>query len=154
MRKTAFVIGTITIFALGMVAASFAGGSLHDPMKVHVIEHAASDTVIDIGERGDSTGDLLTFHNVLYNSTNTKVAGHDQGECVRIAPVAGTWECRWTAWISGMGSITVEGRFSDFHSTTLAVTGGTGMFKNARGTMALRFRDDPAEFGFIYNLIP
>jgi hypothetical protein len=154
MRKTTFVIVSVTIFALGMVAASIAGGKLQEPMRVHVIEHAKTDAVVDLGAPGDSSGDLLTFHNVLYNSSNTKVAGHDQGECVRIAPVQGTWECRWTAWISGMGSITVEGRFSDNHSTTLAVTGGTGLFKNARGTMNLRFRSDPAEFGFIYNLIP
>jgi hypothetical protein len=154
MRKGIVVLAAGAAFAAGAVAVSIAGGKLEEPRVIHVVEHATTDKLVDIGKVGDSTGDLLTFHNVLFDASNDHQVGRDQGECVRIAPAHGTWECRWTAWIGKMGSITVEGQFSDTHSTWMAITGGTGMFKNARGTMQLGFRNDPAEFDFIYHLIP
>ncbi len=154
MRKLMFVLGSVAALAIGLVAVSMAGDKLSEPMTIRVVEHATTDRVIDIGKPGDSTGDVLTFHNVLYDETNSHRVGKNQGECTRIAPVHGTWLCRWTSWIGDQGSITVEGLFSDNGPTVLAVTGGTGMFKNARGSMKLGFRNDPAEFDFIYRLIP
>ena len=50
------------------------------------------------------------------------------------------------------GSITVEGAFHDTRNSTLAVTGGTGNYRNARCSMGLRAR--PAGFDFIFHLLP
>jgi allene oxide cyclase len=155
MRRTGTLIGLTTILVGVIAGFAFANlRSLDAPVTIHVVEHAATDKVIDIGAPGDSSGDLLTFHNILFDAKNDHRVGKDQGECVRIAPHQGTWECRWVAWINGKGSITVEGQFSDVHNTILAVTGGTGLYRNARGTMVLGFRDDPAEFDFFYRLVP
>src|SRR3990172_5611906 len=63
---------------------------------IHVVEHADTDVVIDTGKPGDSTGDLLTFHNNLYDESNQSKVGTDQGQCTRIDPKGGTWECIWT----------------------------------------------------------
>jgi hypothetical protein len=119
--------------------------------KIHVIERATTDTVIDIGAHGDSTGDLLTFHNRLYDSTDTTVVGRDQGECVRIDPAKGTWECHWTNVLEG-GQITVEGAFSDFHDTVIAITGGTGDYATAQGDVKLAARSGGAEYDIIFRL--
>ena len=75
---------------------------------VHVIEHAVTDTVVHSGGSGDKTGNLLTFHNYVYNPSDTSRVGHDQGFCVRIFPTAGSWECMWTTFLP-LGQITVEG---------------------------------------------
>ena len=155
MRKTMAVAGIVVAFVAGVVTVSLAGrAKVASPMKIKVVEHADTDVVVDVGAPGASTGDLLTFHNDLYDRTNTTKVGHDQGECVRISPADGTWECRWIAWLDGMGALTVEGSFNDNHGTVLAITGGTGIFRNARGTMQLGFRADPAEFNFIYRVVP
>jgi allene oxide cyclase len=155
MRKGIAVTAIAAAFLVGLVAIAIANqAQVSTPMTIHVVERATTDKVVDVGRAGDSTGDLLTFHNELYDATNSKKVGNDQGECVRISPVHGTWECRWIAWLDGKGAITVEGSFSDHHGTTLAITGGTGIFANARGTMRLGFRDDPAEFDFIYRVLP
>jgi allene oxide cyclase len=58
-----------------------------------VIERATTDTVVDLTANGDSTDDLLTLHNELFEESYTDVAGSDQGECVRIE-VGVNWECR------------------------------------------------------------
>jgi hypothetical protein len=78
--------------------------------------------------------------------------GRDEGDCIRIAP-GRSWECRWVTKLAG-GSLTVEGPFFDTHNSVLAVTGGTGVYRNARGTMTLRSLPGGTRFEFVFNLIP
>ena len=150
--KRSFVV--VALLAVGVtvaaVASSWASGTSTTP-TVHVIEHATTDTVINTGAHGDTSGDLLTFHNVVFNAANMARAGHDQGDCIRISPSAGSWGCRWITFVKG-GGITVEGPFNDNHNTTLAVTGGTGVYRNARGIMKLVSRHGGTEYDFEFFL--
>ena len=149
MRKLAIVAATgmlVVAAAAGTLSAGAGGGTV-----VTVVEHATTDKVIDLGKRGDSAGDLLTFANQLFDETNTSKVGRDQGSCIRVNPKRGFWQCSWTAWLGG-GSVTVEGPFYDDRESTLAITGGTGSYSNATGSMHLGFRDDPAEFDFVYTI--
>jgi allene oxide cyclase len=140
------------------IAAAFVAGGvvaapdIAGPTTVHVIEHANTDTFIDIKGNGDSAGDLLTFHNPVFDATDSTRVGRDQGDCIRIVP-GRSFECRWVTHLAG-GSITVEGPFFDTHDSVVAVTGGTGIYRNARGTMTLRSRAGGTEFDFIFHLIP
>jgi Allene oxide cyclase len=146
--------GVIAVAALGLAAASVvAGPDIASPTQIHVIERAVSDTVTDTGSAGDSAGDLLTFHNPVFDAADAMRVGSDQGDCIRISPKQGTWECRWVTWLAG-GSITVEGPFFDTHDSVVAVTGGTGVYRNARGSMVLKSRSGGTEFDFIFNLLP
>ena len=150
----------IAALAVGMVAgvviqgAAFGGtaAKLRHPTTVHVIEHALTDTVVDTGQTGDSSGDLLTFHNPVFNSADTAQVGRDQGQCVRIVKGA-SWECTWTTFLPG-GHITVEGPFFDTRNSVIAVTGGTGVYRNARGAMVLRSRAGGTKFDFVFRLVP
>jgi allene oxide cyclase len=155
MRSSRMIAaGVIAVAALGLAAASVAAGpDIVSPVQIHVIEHAVSDTVTDTGPGGDSPGDLLTFHNPIFDASDTTRVGSDQGDCIRISPKVGTWECRWVTWLAG-GSITVEGPFFDTHDSVLAVTGGTGAYRNARGSMTLKSRAGGTEFDFIFYLLP
>jgi hypothetical protein len=59
----------------------------------------------------------------------------------------------WTTFLRG-GQITVEGPFVESKRTTvLAVTGGTGAFRNTRGQMVLHTRDD-GNLDFVFRLQP
>src|SRR6266581_253540 len=102
--KAVLAISLVAGLAVGVGSAAAAGSGGKGKKGLHVIEHATTDTVVDIGDPGDSTGDLLTFHNDVYDQSDTKVVGTDQGECVRIDPAAGSWECRWITILQG-GSI-------------------------------------------------
>jgi hypothetical protein len=156
MRKRGTLIAAAVISAtaivLSIVSVASAGKNV---TTIHVIEHATTDTVIDTGSGApgtDTTGDLLTFANDVYDASDSNVVGTDQGDCVRIVPGA-TWECRWVTTLDD-GSITVEGPFSDAGTTVLAITGGTGAFKNARGQMKLMYHDEAGtSFDFIYKVI-
>ena len=119
-------------FGLGMAAAS---SHIHSAVNITVVEHATTDKVVDVGRKGDSTGDILTFHNRLFNAANTHQVGTDSGQCTRESPRGGSWECWWTSTLP-QGQITIEGPFFDSTQTIeAAVTGGTGLYANARGTM-------------------
>ena len=60
----------------------------------------AHDKVVDVGKKGDSTGDIFTYHSDLYDETDTTKVGGDNGMCVRESPKAGTWECWWTTTLA------------------------------------------------------
>jgi allene oxide cyclase len=141
----------VASLAVAVSSASAARTQVSVGTTVHVIEHAVTDTVVPSGGGTDKTGNLLTFHNFVYNTRNTKRVGHDQGVCVRIFPPEGSWECMWTTFLAG-GQITVEGPFYDTHNSVLAITGGTGAYRNARGQMNLLARDGGKEYDFIFHI--
>lgn len=134
---------------VSLVSVSVAGPNV---TRLVVVEHATTDTVVDLTTNGDSTGDLLTFHNELFDESNTDVVGSNQGECVRIE-VGVSWECSWVNFLE-RGSITVEGPFFDAGPSALAITGGTGDYRGARGSMRLVAANDAAtEFNFIFRIL-
>ena len=157
MRKQLFIGAVVLVVLATALTVSFARSRdrVVSPMSFRVIERATTDVVTDTGRKGDSPGDLLTWHNAIYDATNTKQIGHDQGDCIRISPHRGTWECRWLTFIDGRGAIMVEGSFSDKGDTTLAVTGGTMEFRNARGSLKLSARNAAGTaYNFDFQLLP
>ena len=122
-----------------------------DAGAIHVVEHATTDEVTN-GSSADAAGNVLTFANEVFNAADTAKVGTDQGYCIRVV-VGKTWECNWTTFLAG-GQITVEGPFSDTGNTVVAITGGTGKFRNARGSMELNFHNAAGtKFDFIFHLI-
>jgi allene oxide cyclase len=149
---SAIVVLVVAVSASGESAphAKHRGHPGHHGKSITVIEHATSDTTTDTGASGDSVGDILTFGNDVFDATNATKAGTDQGYCVRV--VAGTsYECTWTTFLPG-GQIVVAGPFYDAKDSTLAITGGTGRYRDARGTMELHARADGTEYAFVFHV--
>jgi hypothetical protein len=71
----------------------------------------------------------------------------DQGNCIRTNPARGEWQCSWTNKLAD-GQITVEGPFYDTRDSRLAIIGGTGIYRDAHGTMLLHARPDGYDFVF------
>jgi len=118
---------------------------------LQVIEHALTDTTIDIGPKGDSVGDLLTFANPVFDAADKVQVGTDQGYCIRVA-VGKSWECFWTLMLKD-GQITVEGPFFDSGDSVMVVTGGSGKYAGAKGSMKLHARDAKGSaYDFGYDL--
>jgi len=155
MRRKVVIAGTMaTVAAVGVVAVGAAEASTPTAAvpgrHITVVEHAVSDTVVDTGPKGDSRGDLLAFANPVFNRGGTTRVGHDNGSCIRTV-VGKAWECSWTTQLA-KGSLVVEGPFYDNRDSTLAITGGTGAYSQARGVMHLHARNAQGTaytFGFI-----
>jgi allene oxide cyclase len=117
---------------------------------VTVIEHALDDTTTDTGATGDSVGDILTFANPVYDAADRKQVGTNQGFCLRVV-LGKSYECTWTTFLKG-GQIVVQGPFYDAKGSTLAVTGGTGIYRDVRGDMKLSARNGGKEYAFAFRL--
>src|SRR5882724_4508442 len=124
-------------------------GAASADQTLTLVERAASDTVTDLGAKGDSAGDILTFANEIYDKDNANKVGSDNGWCARTV-VGKAWECIWTTTLAE-GQITVEGPFYDTADSVLAVTGGTGEYAEASGSLALHARKG-TEYDFVYKL--
>ncbi len=165
-RNVQVAIGLASALTLalgGAAAASGSSGRSSHP-TIHVIEHAITDTEFSASElatpggpvaEGVHPANLLVFHNPLFDQANSRQVGRDQGDCIRIevSDTVRSWECRWTNFLQG-GEIMVEGPFSELpnQQTALAVTGGTGIFSDARGQMILKGNADETQFDFIFQL--
>jgi allene oxide cyclase len=151
-RRFMVVLAVIGAFAIAIpaVAASQSGAG---GRAFTVVERAETDAVIDLGAAGDSIGDLLAFGNPIFDRTNTNEVGRDEGQCIRTNPGL-SWECSWTTILAN-GAITVQGPFTDDgKDSQLAITGGSGAYRNARGQMTLHWRNaGGTEFDFIFQVI-
>jgi allene oxide cyclase len=120
-----------------------------------LIEHVTNETVVDLGEEGDTTGDTLVFNNELYDDTDVNLVGNSNGSCIRTA-VGELWECTFTNTME-QGSLVVQGPFNDNGTGTFAITGGTGEYSGATGQMTLTAAEDSTadspkwEFAFEIN---
>jgi hypothetical protein len=85
----------------------------------------------DVGDPGLSTGDLITFHDVLLVD-GTQV-GHEVGSCV-VADVAGALaSCTAVLTVDGQGTITFAFENSPPPRKVIAITGGSVRYKGVSG---------------------
>ena len=148
VRPLTLLLSATLALGLGVARAS---SDITGHATITVIEHSTTDEVADVGRKGDSAGDILTFHNNVFDANDSSRVGRNQGQCVREDPRAGTWECWWTTSLAD-GQITVEGPFADTHDTTFAVTGGTGRYENVRGFMRVRSLKGGTEYRQTFEL--
>lgn len=140
-----------TLLMMGSIATLLLAGPAVAAERFTVVERAVTDTTIQAGGQGDKLGNLLVFANPVYDAANRIRVGRDQGHCIRVA-VGRSWECFWTL-ILKEGQITCEGPYFDTGDSRLAVTGGTGRYSGAKGTLLLHPRDAKgSSFDFVYEL--
>ena len=157
-KKLITAAAAAAALVLAPVAALASTGSpagSQGPTVIHVVEHAITDTVQMFHPPKESLGDVLGFHNPVYNASNTKKVGMDNGFCIRTVATGKTeWECAWTTLLPG-GDLVVQGPYyDDGTNTTLAITGGTGKYTGAQGSMLLHATGNPvgSEYDFIFTL--
>jgi allene oxide cyclase len=157
-NKKLMTAGAAVVFVVLAPVAALASSSSPNgwhPLVIHVVEHAITDTVQQFHPSKMSLGDVLGFHNPVYNASNTRRIATDNGYCIRTVATGKTeWECTWTTLLPG-GHLTVEGPYyDDGTNTTLAITGGTGKYTGAEGSMLLHATGNPvgSEYDFIFTL--
>jgi allene oxide cyclase len=150
LLSTVVPLAAVVALVVAVTAYAAGGNGRGQGRTITVIEHATTDTTTDTGAHGDSVGDVLTFANDVFDAADQAKVGTDNGYCLRTVKGA-AYECNWTAFLSG-GQITVEGPFFDAKDSTLAITGGTGRFRGARGTMELHSRENGAKFAFVFHV--
>jgi hypothetical protein len=145
-------VATRTTARAALLSAALVTAPAFATEQIKVVERPVGETTIDLTAKGDSVGDMLVFANGVFDAANKAQIGTDQGYCVRTI-VGKSWECFWTLTLKA-GQITVEGPFLDDGDSLLAVTGGTGKYAGAKGSMKLHPRDaTPTGYDFTYDLL-
>jgi allene oxide cyclase len=141
-----------TLCRVAALAATLSAVPAFAAEQIKVVERPVGETTVDLGAKGDSIGDLLVFANGIFDAANKAQLGSDQGYCVRTI-VGKSWECFWTMTLKA-GQITVEGPFMDEGDSLFSVTGGTGKYVGAKGSMKLHPRDaKSSSYDFTYDLL-
>ena len=120
-----------------LLAASVLGAaacSQEKPQTLITVADARIDSaqLIDIGETGDSVGDILVFDQPLLDEQH-KPIGNNSGTCVRTR-VGHSFQCEWTLTLEN-GSIQVAGREFDQGASAISIVGGTGAYSGISGDM-------------------
>jgi allene oxide cyclase len=151
-RMAAIRTATLAAACLVAVPAALVTAPAFAAEQIKVVERPVGETTVDLTAKGDSVGDMLVFANGVYDAANKTQVGTDQGYCVRTI-VGKSWECFWTLTLK-TGQITVEGPFLDEGDSLLVVTGGTGKYVGAKGSLKLHPRDaTPTGYDFTYELL-
>jgi hypothetical protein len=146
--RSLFFAGSAVALGLGLgvpaVSASAFGssstvpvGSAANPLQIDIITKAtAINNIIDIGPTGFGPGDLYVFSDdvILVDDPAQKVVGRADGRCTLIDPSRASFGCTIITSLPN-GNITTEGTLINLprKTSTGAVTGGTGDYRNARG---------------------
>src|SRR6266550_8870268 len=137
MRKP-FILGLAALaVGLGVVASPFAGATARGGKTLVFIEKEISSTEIDLGDPGFSAGNRFVFVNKLLDEDGRAV-GRDGGACeiLNISGRSVMTQCIVTAQLAG-GDLTVQGivDFGGPADFVVAITGGTGRYAGAKGTV-------------------
>jgi len=127
---------------LGFVAACLLiAGSINIALAqdLHLLTKGGLATDIDVGAGGNSPGDVAVFVRPLFNEDETAEVGTGAGHCTILrVGAAADWlaECSITHVLQ-KGSIMVEGlvRPRVAETSVLAIAGGTGKYRKARGQL-------------------
>jgi hypothetical protein len=88
---------------------------------------------VDVGASGESPGDYFIFESRLETRAGEAV-GRDSVRCMLMIR---TFTCDGTAQLFGKGKLTVYGTLFGVNDATIAITGGTGDFRKARGQVTV-----------------
>jgi hypothetical protein len=131
----------VTVAAAGAAAALFGGGAAgaqDGPRTISVISVEQSCRGADNGRRGDSVGDLDVCRGKLRDAATRATAGRAHWTCLYLGSTRAGSDCTATVKLRG-GTLQAAGVLSHTSTrSTWAISGGTGSYAGARGTIDLR----------------
>ena len=106
------------------------------PAIIPITDRQLTQKRVDLPPRGTSPGDVEIVRHRLFDRTSAKnVIGRSELVCTFVDNRRSR-SCRGT-YILPRGKIVVAGSIQYHQFYVLAVTGGTGLFDNARGTVSV-----------------
>jgi hypothetical protein len=145
MRRRSFWTAVLAAVLTAMVVAGFAlagdgkNAAPKDPRgsaaTIVVIDRETDDLVFtDLGDPGEGAGDTFIRRDDLFDAKGAKKVGDSFIRCVIQFGLPPFSQCDIVARLDGRGDITLSGLLPvTGDPAALAVTGGTGEFRHARG---------------------
>ncbi len=164
MRKVVVVGVALAMLGLAVgVVAPASSGETYRRVTLRLTEKAADNrdhqAFVDVGREGPSVADYVVIsQDPIFDARRARQVGDGRGDCVAVrareapaGPPELTLECDVTFVLAG-GLITTEGPFAPAGGrSVVAVTGGTGPYRAAHGTMTAI--NEEAGFTFVFRLL-
>ncbi len=142
MRRSNRVAALAVVLGTGLwVLPSGNAGADDDSDWFRVTVREVDSAELNLGAKEFGLGDRFVFTEDLYQ--RGKRVGTDHGECVltRLRGTGGTFNCNVSAVFAGKGQLTIQGAFTFTEDEggrfVLAITGGTGRFRDAGGVVVV-----------------
>lgn len=138
--KLAIAIATTAVIALGLgISVAISSPKISSPTTLQFKDKTLQQRFVDVdGSRSFTLGDEFVFTDALMKAG--KVVGHGGGHCIATGKRPPRFECEATFKLAG-GSIGLQTTFiGEPRHIRLIVTGGTGTYRNARGSGVLTER--------------
>lgn len=134
------VLVAIGALAVGSVAPATGQGTVG---TVRALSTNTEERFVDVGRQGFSLGDAFVFTSKL--TRQGEKVGHTGVVCTITSRRRGEAQCVGTAWFRG-DQITVQGLLAGEPQTfELPITGGTGAYEGAQGTLVVTELRGPNE---------
>jgi hypothetical protein len=131
MRATSLSLMNF-LLATGLFAISACSGETPQTMITIADARTSPARFLDIGEPGDSAGDILVFDQPLLDGDMREI-GNNSGICIRTR-AGHSFQCQWTLTLED-GTIQVAGREFDQGASSISISGGTGRYSGITGEM-------------------
>ena len=166
-RGRRLLLGLLAVAAVGLAVggvslASQGPANNSSPRVLNLISRAtAINNFVDTGPSGLSPGDLYVWSDRLFlaSAPNAQVGGND-GRCLLIDPATLKFDCSVTNTIDegvslDAGQIMAAGELTLVPGTTstFAIVGGTGVYRNARGDASVNLGPPQGPHELTVNLI-
>ncbi|MFF5505658.1 hypothetical protein [Streptomyces roseolus] len=134
-KRKRFVAASLAAVAVGMGAVEGAGAA--PPKRPEVIEMAVRNdqyTAVDLGPAGPSLGDMDVYSGTAVKDGRTVGRGGGHCQVIHLKGEETTSQCLITMEVE-RGSLTMQSLWTRGAGASLdmAITGGTGVYRDARG---------------------
>jgi hypothetical protein len=152
MNRTPAIALAALCAALLFPASSTPSTALKGPGIIRITSRQIGFTEVDTGVAGRSPGDMEISRVQLYNTrVRQRPIGHAQLVCIYTG--ANARNCTGT-FVLPAGKLVVGGGLIYRSLYDLAVTGGTGLYSNVRGTLIVtRVGQNPPRDVLIFRLV-
>jgi hypothetical protein len=139
MRKLTILGGTAVAAVVTLTLIAAAPADSASGRVVRLYEHDTSQASLDLGDKGESPGDLFVYSGDVFNKKGGKNIGRAAGQCLTVSTGSAHAESICSAHVTlAGGKIIAEGlaNTADIFggkTITAPVTGGSGIYRNARG---------------------
>jgi allene oxide cyclase-like protein len=134
------VLGAVAL-SVGSLASASANHGFKKNTRLVFIEKSTAGTFVDVDKSGaaPTVGDVFVFQSDLLDPTTNAKVGTVEGHCTVVTESLS--DCDASGILAG-GQIRVAGASTDGDVNVLAVTGGTGIYRNVSGQITVETIDD------------
>ena len=154
LTVAAALLATAGLLSIASASSSPSRTASSRTKTIHVLQSNSGEfTPVDVGPADPSVGDYVVINTPLLHPTSNRQVGLESAVCTDIELAPSRLQCVTTASFPE-GNITFQGAFVfEPPKFVLAITGGTGIYRTAHGTVTFIFPPQEGDLHVVFRVI-